>query len=178
MRYELLLLFMLSAFSLKAQIAEVNIDQIALIHPNNKSIGLPLNDSCEKCTRIFGKPDEILDYYSEIDEDTMKLYRYGKSNLYFLKGKLNSWNVQDNRIWVGQVDGRIFKIGDKLTLGSARPTNFRGLTINHYTGVSRNMQFAFASISEIKDGNSYLDSFFELLFDSKGILFSISKLDN
>ena len=178
MRYELLLLFMLSAFSLKAQIAEVNIDQIVLINPNNKSIGLLLNDSCEKCTRIFGKPDEILDYYSEIDDDTMKLYRYGKNNLYFIKGKLNTWDMLDNGIWVGQVNGHIFKIGDKLTSGSARPADFRGMIINHYTGDSRNLNFAFASINEIKDNNSYLDSSFELLFDSKGILFSICKSDN
>jgi hypothetical protein len=177
MRYELLLLFILSAFSLKAQIAEVNITQIALINPKNKSAGMLLNDSSEKCMRILGKPDEILDYYSEIDDDTMKLYRYGKSKLYFLKGKLSSWDVLDNRIWVGQVNGQIFKIGDKLTFGSARPSDFRGLTINHYAGESRNMSFAFASINEVKDENSYLDSNFELLFDSKGTLFSICKVD-
>jgi hypothetical protein len=177
MRYELLLLFILNAFSLKAQIAEVNIAQIALINPNNKSAELLLDDNSEKCVRILGKPDEISDYYSEMDDDTMKLYRYGKSKLYFLKGKLSIWDVRDGRIWVGQVNGQIFKIGDTLTFGSARPTDFLGLTITHYAGESRNMNFAFASINEVKNGPFYLDSYFELLFDSKGTLFSICKGD-
>lgn len=177
MRYKLILLFTLSAFSLKAQIAEVNVTQIALINPNNKSVGLLLNDGSDKCIRILGQPDEISNVYSEIDDDTMKLYRYGKSELYFLKGKLSTWDVLDSRIWVGEVNGQIFKIGDRLTSGSARPSNFRGLTINHYAGESRNVRFAFASINEIKKGNHYLDSYYELLFDSQGTLFFICKGD-
>jgi hypothetical protein len=172
-----MLLFTLSAFSLKAQIAEVNVVQIALINPNNKSVGLLLNDDSHKCIQILGQPDKISNVYSEIDDDTMKLYKYGKSELCFLKGKLSSWDVLDRRIWVGEVNGQIFKIGDRLTSGSARPSKFRGLNINRYAGESRNTSFAFASINEIKNGNYYLDSYFELLFDSQGTLFSICKGD-
>jgi hypothetical protein len=172
-----MLLFTLSALSLKAQIAEVNVAQIALINPNDKSAGLILNEDFEKCIRILGQPDAISNVYSEIDEDTMKLYKYGQNELYFLQGKLTSYEIKDSSIWVGEVNGQIFKIGDRLTSRSARPANFQGLIINRYAGESRNMSFAFASINEIKNGNNYLDSYFELLFDSQGMLFSICKGD-
>ncbi|KAA6438815.1 hypothetical protein FEM33_15455 [Dyadobacter flavalbus] len=177
MRYKLLLLFLFGALNLKAQSLVIDIHQISLINPDSKFAGVLIGTSSEECVRVLGKPDEISDYYSEIDDDTMKLYRYGKSKLFFLKDKLSIWDVLDDRIWVGQVNGTIFKIGDKLAFGSARPSEFRGLAINHYASESRNMSFAFASTNEVKDGNSYLDSYFELLFDSNGLLFSICKGD-
>jgi hypothetical protein len=177
MRYKLLLLFLLCAFSLKAQTPVIDVEQISLIKPNSKSGGVLVGASSEECVRVLGKPDEISDYYSEIDDDTMKLYRYGKSELYFLKERLSTWHVLDGNIWVGQVNGRMFKLGDKLAVGKGEPADFRGLAITHHNGESGNMHFASASVSEIKDGESSLDSFFELLFDSKGGLFSISKFD-
>ncbi|TLU96983.1 hypothetical protein FEN17_27060 [Dyadobacter luticola] len=152
---------------------EINIKQILLIKPNSSSEGVLIGASSDECVRLLGKPDEISDYYSETDDDMMKLYQYGESKLYFLKGKLSVWDVLDSRIWVGQVNGRIFKIGDKLISGSVRPSDFRGLPITHYGGKSRNMGFAFASINEVKNDRTYLDSYFELLFNSKGVLFSI-----
>lgn len=177
MRYNLLLLFLLGALSLKAQTLVIDIRQISLIKPNSKFAGVLIGASSEECARVLGKPDAISDYYSEIDDDTMKIYRYGKSKLFFLKDKLTTWDVLDNSIWVGQVNRQIFKVGDKLTSTSERPVKFQGLLINRYASESRNESFAFASISEVKDGNSYLDSYFELLFDSKGVLFSICKGD-
>lgn len=177
MKHRLILLFLLGALGLKAQTSEINIDQISLIKPNFTSRGVPIGARSAECVKILGKPDSISDYYSEIDEDTMKLYRYGKSELYFLQDKLDEWDILDGSIWVGQVNGRVFKIGDKLTSANGGPSNFRGLPITHSNGKSRNMYFQSANVSAIKRGESYLDCFFELLFDAKGILFSITKYD-
>ena len=176
MKCILIVLLTLIFIDSKAQSSEIDIHQIALINPSNKSVGvLPKTRSME-CVKIFGKPDNISDYYSEIDEDTMKLYSYGKNKLYFLKDKLVDWYLLDSSIQVGQVGGRIFKVGDKLSPIKGKPLNFQGFIITHYDGESQNMHYKFASVNEIKDGKIYMDSsFFELLFDSKGTLFSISK---
>jgi len=177
MKCRFLILFILSASGLQAQKSEIDIRQIALISPTIKSEGLLIGGSFAECIKALGKPDSISNYYSEIDEDTLKLYQYGKCKLYFLKGELDTWHLLDNKIRVGQVNGRMFKVGDKLKPNTGKPLNFQGLAITHYDGESQNMQFKSASINWIKNGKTPLDCFFELLFDSKGNLFSISKLN-
>jgi hypothetical protein len=101
MKYRFLILFILNASGLQAQKTKVDIRQIILISPAIKSEGLLLGGSFAQSIKTLGKPDSISDYYSEIDEDTLKLYQYGKCKLYFLKGELDTWHLLDNKIRVG-----------------------------------------------------------------------------
>ncbi|MCF2490738.1 hypothetical protein [Dyadobacter sp. CY347] len=173
--FVLMLVTLVSAYS-KAQIPEVDVQQIALISPNNEAEGVLSGASFAACVKVFGKPDSISNHYSEIDADTLKLYRYGKNELYFLKGKLDNWHLLDSKISVGQVGGQTFKVGDKLVPVSGKPLNFKGFQITHHDGVSQNLRYKSASINEVKNGTVYEDSFLTLFFNSKGTLFSISKL--
>ncbi|GGB97307.1 hypothetical protein GCM10011325_25800 [Dyadobacter sediminis] len=162
---------------LQAQNPVIDVRQIALISPVIKSEGLLLGGSFAECITTLGKPDSISDVYSEMDEDTLKLYSYGKCKLYFLKGKLDAWHLLDDKIAVGQANGRMFKVGDQLKPTTGKPMDFQGFAITHYDGESQNMRFKSASLNWIKSGETQLDCILELLFDSEGNLFSISKLN-
>jgi hypothetical protein len=179
-KYVLLLIFFLVHIGLKAQTQSgIDIRKIALISPADTSKGVLPGDSSAQCIAVLGEPDNISDYYSEIDEDTMKLYKYGKSEIFFLKDKLVSWFVSDKKIYVGQVNGKIFKIGDKLAPARQRGARqkFMDFPITHYKNVSRNIYFQSASVMELMDNNVYTDSRIELLFNASNTLFSISISD-
>ncbi|WP_141110341.1 hypothetical protein [Dyadobacter psychrophilus] len=178
---------MLTLLTLTAHCQTVaDITQIALMKPGNDSIGVVAGDSAAQLIAILGEPDQISDYYSEIDEDTLKLYKYGKNNIFFLHDKLVNWDLSDSGIWVGAVHGQTFKVGDKLVSQNqnfrqkpgTRPTaQFLGFPVTHKTGISRNLHFDSACVLQLTKGAIQLDSRVELLFDRTNKLFSIALLD-
>ncbi|MCF0052579.1 hypothetical protein LXM25_21085 [Dyadobacter sp. LJ53] len=187
MQYFFITGFLLTLFTCTAQCQTVvDITQIALMKPGNNATGVFTGDSSARCVAVLGEPDQVTDHYSEIDEDTLKLYKYGKNNIFFRQDRMVNWNLSDNSISVGAVNGQVFKVGDKLASQNLKPyqrpgtrttAQFLNFLITHRTGISRNLHYDSASVLQLKTGSIHLDSRIELLFDRTNKLFSIAMLD-
>jgi len=177
-----LILFSVTLASAGFGQTELDIRQLVLIKSNQRSAGVHLGESAAKCMRALGQPEGISDYYSEIDDDTLDVFHYGKNTLTFQHNRLVNWNLRDDKIRVKYANEPMFKIGDPLasqTSSSGAQTNYKFLhfDVTRKAGISQNMHFESALIIWLKDGPVSLDNHMELLFDSENKLFAISILD-
>lgn len=181
---QLLFLTLLSFTLASAGFGQTKLDirQLVLVKPDKKSFGLHLGESPAQCMRALGQPEGISDYYSEIDNDTLDVFHYGKNTITFQQNRLVSWKLRDDKIGIKYANGPLFKTGDLLASksgSSGEQTNYKFLNLDviRKAGMSQNMHFESALVIWLKDGPIQLDSHMELLFDSKNKLFSISILD-
>ncbi|WP_031529938.1 hypothetical protein [Dyadobacter crusticola] len=89
----ILLLLLISTTVLAQERAQIDVRSVTLHSPARQSAGVLLGASMSDCTEAVGPPNRISDYYSEIEEDTMKVFHYGENQLYFLHDKLESWSA-------------------------------------------------------------------------------------
>lgn len=186
MKQLLLILVLLTIKSVGHCQAMLDVNEIALSKPGKQSARVHLGESPAQCMRALGQPDGISDYYSEIDEDTINLFRYDRNTVAFLDNKLVGWDLLDHQISVEHANGQIFKVGDKAALqprsadmpDSGRSDyRFLGFACTHKAGISQNMYYDAAIIIGLKKGSTQLDSRLQLLFNSDHTLFCISLLD-
>jgi hypothetical protein len=173
-----------------------DITEVALMKSSNNTIGLLLGESTNKAIQIFGQPTSISDFYSEMAEETLKVYNYGQDKLYFSNGKLQSYELrQKSDISVGKINGISFKIGDKITVTETIDPNFNGdrrhaiddteitysfhdypLLINEWKKFD-NISYRSISTSYLKTNGIVTDCIIQLLFDSNNILVAIDIAD-
>jgi len=158
-----------------AQVFDLN--NIVLFKTGTPSKGLKWGQSTStECVKLFGKPTSIEAFYSEIEEDTLQLYKYGKNELYFDKGVLRIFDLVDASMSIGDSKGNSFKIGDKLKIKNGVKT-FAGFRINDTPGNSRNRNHRGFLFLHVKRKGILMDLGIELLFDSENTLFNIALLD-
>ena len=173
-----------------AQLFDVN--RAALMKSTNTAIGLLWGESPTKCIQVLGQPASISDQFSEIDNATMKLYKYGNNTIIFLNNRLIGYEILDNTIKVGKVNGQTFKVGDAMTVKTVQvPIDprqpGRTRTENRYTfldfpmsigaGTTDGKNFKSLSVVQLKSGAINTDGRLELLFNSSNQLFCISMLE-
>ena len=174
-------------FSSKAQRGDsvppsIEINTIALLNPGNITQGLVIGESMEKVVQILGQPTKITEQYFETDEVTAKVYYYNQNKLYFVYNKLNIFDLFDGSIAIGTINGRNFKIGDKLQL----VTNSRGTSVSFYEfplngrnpGAFNKISYSTICDIDAKNGSTYIDAHLGLLFDSQDQLVYIYMHDN
>ena len=158
-----------------AQVFDLN--NVVLFKTGTSSKGLIWGQSTSiECEELFGKPTSKESFYSEMDEDTLQLYKYGKNELYFDKGVLRIFDLVDALMSIGDSKGNTFKIGDMLKIKNGVKT-FAGFRINDKHGNSRNLNYQGSIFLNLKRKNIVMDSGIEFLFDTKNTLFSIALLD-
>ena len=158
-----------------AQVFDLN--NVVLFKTGTVSRGLKWGQSTStECEKLFGKPTSIEGFYSEIDEDTLRLYKYGKNELYFDKGVLRIFELVDASMSIGDSKGNSFKIGDKLKIKNGVKT-FAGFRIIDTPGNSRNRNHRGFIFLNVKRKGILMDVGIALLFDSKNTLFNITLLD-
>lgn len=169
-----------------------DIAKFSLINPSNLSDGLKLNETTAKCVQLFGQPSTIANFYSEVKDETLKVYYYGSNKIYFSDSKLVGYEITSLGILVGEPNGLTIKIGDKITITTTQvridpgnPPRFQPVTtvsfhnfpLSNYVGKSRNMNFKSISNLTLTSNGNVIDSSIELLFNSNNELFNISLLD-
>ena len=158
-----------------AQVFDLN--DVVLFKTGTSSKGLKWGQSTStECEKLFGEPTSIEGFYSEIDEDTLQLYKYGKNELYFDKGVLRIFELVDASMSIRDSKGNTFKIGDKLKIKNGMKT-FAGFRINDTPGNSRNQNHQGFIFLNLKRNGILMDLGIELLFDSENTLFNIALLD-
>jgi hypothetical protein len=171
-----------------------DITEVILMKTSNKTIGLALGESTDKAIQVFGQPTSISDFYSEMTDETLKVYNYDQNKLYFSNGKLQSYELrQESDISVGEINGVAFRIGDAITVttkkvpvGPIFEKRWRTETTYsfHSYPLSTNINGKFNNISYKTISNNYLknkdkgiDNYIQLLFDSSNILVAIDIVD-
>lgn len=163
-------LFLASLAGKAQQYQEIDLYKTVLINATDTT-GIVLGSSTADCIKALGRPDNISDYYSEIDEDTMQLFTYGKSSLYFLKDKLDSFNIRDKSVRMGHINGPMYKIGDRR--GDNKALGQFPIT-HHQSGVSKNIRYTSASVMQLQINGKGMDTLVEFLFDASDRLLSFS----
>lgn len=172
--------------------AQFDVNRAALMKSTNTTIGLLWGESPTKCTQVFGQPVSITDQFSEIDDATMKVYKYGNNRIFFLNNKMIGYEILDNTIKVGAVNGQTFQIGNTMTVtvvkvpidprqpGRTRDENrysFLDFPMSFGSGTTDGKAFRALSVVQLKSGGVNTDGRIELLFNASNQLFCISMLE-
>ncbi|WP_342089096.1 hypothetical protein [Dyadobacter sp. OTU695] len=170
----------------------IDINRAALMKSTNTSIGLLHGESPTKCIQVLGQPASITDQFSEVDDATMKVYKYGNNRIWFLDNKMIAYEILDNTIRVGAVNGQTFKIGDPMTVtiikvpidprqpGRTRDEtrySFLDFRMSIGSGTTDGKAFRALSVAQLKNGATNTDGRLELLFNASNQLFCISMLE-
>lgn len=142
--------------------------KVGLMNPAKPSGSLCLGESTRKCRLVLGRPQRISKLFFEMDDDTATVYHYGKNRLYFLKNKLESYQIRDPSILVGEPQGLTFRINDVIQPKS--PHRFQGFPIRYEKSNSYNVNHSAHVHLALKKGTIRMDTFFNALFNEKGKL--------
>lgn len=177
-------------FSNTTKAQNIDINNIALMKPGVKTQGLLLGDDITRATTVLGAPTSMSDKFFETADATAKVYSYNANKLYFISGKLDSYNIADNSIEVGMVNGITFKLGDKIltkTITRTRPRGqhgnvtetittktFLNFTLIDQEGSINGLKYKTLTNSPVLKDNVNMDMVFGLLFNGGDVLVSIS----
>lgn len=180
-------------FSTTGTAQNIDINNIALLKPGVKTQGLFIGDDISKATTVLGAPASISDKFFEMADANAKVYSYGANKLYFINNKLYSYNLADNTIEVGTVNGTTFKLGDKILTktitrtvprgqhGSVTETittrTFLNFTLISQGGTINGLKYQTQTHSQILRNNVYTDTVFGLLFNSNDELVSVATVE-
>ncbi len=163
--------------NLPAHAQSFDFNNVVLIKTGMSSRGLKWGEGTVRhCEKIFGKPSSVESFYSEIDEDTLQLLKYGKNKLYFDKDILRSFDLVDSFMSVGDSKGNIFKIGDEMKTKNGIKTFF-DFKLNETPGNSWNLDYETSATANLKRNGLVMDSGIGLLFDNSDTLFYIGIWD-
>lgn len=155
-------------------------NKFSLMKPENKSRGVYLYSNINEVKRILGEPTSVQEEYNEMEEAMAKVLFYKTNRLSFINDSLYSYEIKTADILVGTINGKTFKIGDKIEtkkitipLGPAPfdPVKteiihtFMDYNINIEKGASRNISYTAYLTLELKDNSNYIDTFAEFLFN-------------
>ena len=139
---------------------------------------LSCGDSRAAAIKALGKPTKTAKMYFEIDNDTAVVYYYRTNKLYFLKGHLVDFELNDNTLAFGKTPGQALRIGSRLTAvaGQAKTATAKRYLLNNQPlvnlivdtkpGKSRNVNYATVAYNNIRYGTTNTDASIEILFDS------------
>ncbi|SHO63922.1 hypothetical protein [Algoriphagus zhangzhouensis] len=115
-------------------IPAIEISSISLSIPGSTK-KLKFGNSSDGLFQALGKPTKAEKYYFEIDEKYAMLYQYDGNEIYFLDGKLHSFDLNTTSIQLNIGENSI-KIGDPI---SSIASLFDGFDKkrNHYGGYIR-----------------------------------------
>lgn len=152
----------------------------------NTSAGLQIGESTSKAIRVLGQPTSVTDYYFEMEDSNGKLYNYSGNELYFLNEKLAGYILKNNSVVFGTVNGKTYKIGDKIAvvtkqvpIGPGNPPRHQTITTKSFyefpltfqSNRSRNISYEAISSGWLKNNrNMTLDNSWELLFNNTTLI--------
>mgnify|MGYP005753741623 FL=1 len=90
----------------------VKISQIGIKKGKGKTVYL--NDKLASVKAALGKPASVSSEYFEMMEKDATVLNYGSNKLYFVDDILESYDLTESNISVGQQGGAFFKIGDHI----------------------------------------------------------------
>ena len=134
--------------------------------------------------------EKLLD---EATEDSVEVLHYRTNALYFVKDKLEGFELNDNTLALARADGQVFGVSSKLTLvlkKSGAPAAPAGttylldnrpltdLTISAEPGTSDNVNYQLRASNDTRFGDTNLDGWFEILFDKNNRVIRIDTSPN
>lgn len=140
--------------------------------------------------KALGKPTKTAKVYFEMDNDTAVVCYYHTNKLYFLKGCLVDFELNDNTLAFGRTYEQAFRIGSKLTAvaGPAKAATATRYLLNNQPlvdlivhtkpGKSRNVNYATVAYNSTRWGNVNSDASIELLFDANNRVILIATSEN
>ena len=138
---------------------------------------LNYGDSQAAAIRALGKPTKTAKMYFEMDNDMATVYYYRTNKLYFLKGHLVEFELNDNTLVFGKMPAQALRIGSKLTavVGQAKTAKAKRYLLNNQPlvdlivdtkpGKSRNVNYATVAYNSTRYGTVNTDASIEILFD-------------
>lgn len=153
---------------------------------------LRIGQSQAAAIEVLGKPTRRSKMYFEMDEDTAVVFHYRTNILYFLKDKLEGFELNDNTLAFGKSYEQAFRVGAKLTTytkfrapGAAEHISYavggtnslRDLAVDTKPGKSRNISYQAVAYNSTRYGNVEYDGWFEILFGADHGIINIATGD-
>ena len=138
---------------------------------------LDFGESRAAAIKALGKPTKTAKMYFEMDNDMATVYYYRTNKLYFLKGHLVEFELNDNTLVFGKMPAQALRIGSKLTavVGQAKTAKAKRYLLNNQPlvdlivdtkpGKSRNVNYATVAYNSTRYGTVNTDASIEILFD-------------
>ncbi len=123
-----------------------------------------------------------------MDDDTAVVLYYHANRLYFLKDRLEGFELNDNTLAFGKSYEQAFRVGAvlKATAKQGAPGNaglgarylvgstpLVGLNVNTKPGRSRNLSYKTCASNYTRWGKQGYDAWFEILFDANDKIINI-----
>ena len=142
------------------------------------TVKLNYGDSQAAAIKALGKPTKTAKMYFEMDNDMATVYYYRTNKLYFLKGHLVEFELNDNTLVFGKMPAQALRIGSKLTavVGQAKTAKAKRYLLNNQPlvdlivdtkpGKSRNVNYVTVAYNSIRYGTVNTDASITLLFNT------------
>ncbi|GAA3965547.1 hypothetical protein [Hymenobacter antarcticus] len=139
---------------------------------------LNYGDNRAVAVKVLGKPTKTAKMYFEIEHDTAVVYYYRTNKLYFLKGHLIDFELNDNTLAFGKTPDQALRIGSRLIVvaGQAKTASAKRYLLNNQPlvdlivdtkpGKSRNVNYSTVAYNSIRYGTINSDASIEILFDA------------
>ena len=156
--------------------------------PQKGRLPLRIGQSRAVAIKRLGTPTKQGKVFFEIDDDTAVVLYYHANRLYFLKDRLEGFELNDNTLVFGKSYEQAFRVGAVLkatakqgALGNAGlgsrylvgSTPLAGLHVNTKPGRSRNLNYKTSASNYTRWGKQGYDAWFEMLFDANNKIINI-----
>ena len=156
--------------------------------PQKGGLSLRIGQSRATAIKCLGTPTKQGKVFFEIDDDTAVVLYYHANRLYFLKDRLEGFELNDNTLVFGKSYEQAFRVGAilKITAKQGAPGNaglgarylvgstpLVGLHVNTKSGRSRNLNYGTCASNYTRWGKQGYDAWFEMLFDANNKIINI-----
>lgn len=135
--------------------------RVCLMKPGAGGAKMMLGESQTKAEQALGAPSRKGTFFMEIDNATATVYYYGTSQLYFLKGRLVSFELTDGSLLVGQDPRHAFGCG----VPAQQFVAYYGLRLDGKSGKLNELVYHSSALARLGAG---ADDYLSILFDESG----------
>lgn len=156
--------------------------------PQKGRIPLRIGQSRAVAIKRLGTPTKQGKVFFEMDDDTAVVLYYHANRLYFLKDRLEGFELNDNTLAFGRSYEQAFRVGAVLKAPAKQgapgnaglgvrylvgSTPLVGLHVNTKPGRSRNLNYKTSASNYTRWGKQEYDAWFEMLFDANNKIINI-----